>query len=99
MIRERARLGLECNFFDLSPRQHALHLGNKVLELIDGKVGRRAAAEVNKTRLAPADKGFRTVDPQLADHSIHVAADRRGIFVRINFEVTKMTALAAKRNV
>src|SRR5205823_4809325 len=68
-------------------------------QLLDRKVGGRAAAKINKVGLAPADDGLRGVNRKLPNGRVDVAPNRGRIFVCVNLEITKVAALAAKRDV
>src|SRR5215212_5762932 len=99
MVRQRSGLGFKGYFLHLVPPQDLLHLAYEMTQLIDRQIGRRPAAKIDKARLAPANELFYAVNPQLAQHRVDVAADRRRILVRVNLEITEVAPLPAKRNV
>ena len=99
VVRERAWLGLEGDFLRRVPRQQRFHTVAEKLQLALGQIARRAAAEVEEARLAPADDGLARVSREFFQHRINVATDRRRIFVRIDLEVAEVAALPAERNV
>src|ERR1051326_8497772 len=99
MGRERARLGLERNLLRFVPRQKTLHPVGEELELVRRKITRRAAAEINEVGLASAHGGLARVNRQLLQQRVEVTAHFGRIFVRVNLEITKVAALAAKGNV
>src|SRR6266704_1585535 len=68
-------------------------------KLVHGKIRWRTSSKIDKIRLAPADEGLSCVNRQLAQDSLKITTNCGGIFVRINLEITEMTAFAAKWNV
>src|SRR5207244_4491812 len=99
MIGQRAWLALKCDLLCLVPRQQLLHAVGQVPELVHRKVRRCAAAEVNEARRAAAYKRFARIQLELLQHRVNVVPNRRRIFVRIDLEIAKVAALAAKRDV
>ena len=62
VVGERARLGFEGDLLGFIPRHNRLHAIDEMPELVHGKIGRRAAAEINEVRFAAADGGLGGVD-------------------------------------
>ena len=72
---------------------------DQVVKLLFADVRRRAAAEVSKPQL-PALKGAgAAVNLILLDQRVEIDLDLGGVLVGVDFEVTELAALAAKRNV
>src|ERR1039458_3134092 len=89
----------EGDFVGFIPRQQALHTLDQAGELPGGNVRRCPASKVDEFRLAAADEGFFGVEGQFLDRGIQITFHFGGIFVGIDFEVTKVTTLPAKGDV
>src|SRR6202020_871862 len=58
-----------------------------------------ASAEIYEVHFAPANRRLRRINRKLLQRGVNVTFDRRRILVRVNAKITKVAALAAKRNV
>src|SRR5262249_34329059 len=99
VIRQCAGLGLERDLARVVPRQQPLHAVRQKAKLVGRKITGRAATEVDEPRLAAGDGRLRGIDRQFLQQRVEIPANLRRILVRVDFVVTKVAALPAKRNV
>src|SRR5262245_5802298 len=72
---------------------------HQIAKLLFADVGRRAAAEVGEPELPPLQCVHAAVDFILLDQRVEIDLDLRSVLVRVDFEVTKFTPLAAEGDV
>src|SRR5258708_3993814 len=72
---------------------------DQVVQLLFADVRRCAATEVSKAELPPLKGRRATKQLHLFDQSVEIDLNLVGIFVRVDFEIAKLAALAAERNV
>src|SRR6185436_7371253 len=96
---QRAGLTLESDLLRLVPTHVTIETIDEVTQLLVADVRRRAATEVRKAKLASCKRGHATVKLVLLDQRVEIRLDLGGVLVRVDFEVTKVTALATERNV
>jgi hypothetical protein len=93
------RLALERDLFRFVPTHVTIETVDEITQLLVADVRRRAAAEVSKAKLASFERRHATVKLVLFDQCVEIDLDLGSVLVGIDFEVTKVTAFTAERNV
>src|ERR1044072_4897777 len=96
---QRSRLTLESDLFSIAPTHVTIKTVDEIPQLPVADVRRRAATEVSEAKLAPCERRHATVKLVLFDQRVQVDLDLGRVLIRVDFEVTKVTALATKGNV
>src|ERR1043165_6943868 len=96
---QRPRLALESHFFCIAPTHVTIETFDKITQLLVADVRRSAAAEVSEAKLASCERRHTTVKLVLLDQRVEIDLDLGSVLIRVDFEVTEVTALATERNV
>src|SRR5689334_14092870 len=96
---QRPRLAFKRDFFRVLPTHVTIETIDEITQLLLADVRRRATAEVSEAKLASFERRRATVKLVLFDQRVEIDLDLGGVLIRVDFEVTEMTALAAERDV
>src|SRR6185503_6813828 len=98
-LSQSAGLAFESDLARVFPAHVLVQTFDEIMELLLADVRRRAAAKINKPELAALERIRAAVELILFDQRIEIAFDLRGVFVGIDFVITKLAPLATEWNV